>query len=195
MLDVAPVSHTPRVYSVGELNRLARELVEQHLPLMWVAGEISNFKRYDSGHCYFTLKDGNGQIRCAMFRRAAGVLDFTPRDGELVEVRGRLGVYATGGGSKAIVLEGFGRGNATPVVTAAATATVKKGIPVIMTSRCQRGRVKAIYGNGGGKTLLDGGVIFAGDLSGQKARVLVSVLLGAGFKGDRLRQEIEYFGG
>jgi L-asparaginase len=69
------------------------------------------------------------------------------------------------------------------------------GAKAIMTSRCQRGRVKAIYGNGGGKTLSDGGVIFAGDLSGQKARVLVSVLLGMELDGKRLREEIEYFAG
>lgn len=103
--------------------------------------------------------------------------------------------FAADNGAKAIILEGFGRGNAPPSVTATATALVKKGLPVIMTSRCQRGRVKAIYGNGGGKTLSDGGVIFAGDLSGQKARVLVSVLLGMGLAGRRLREEIEYFAG
>lgn len=103
--------------------------------------------------------------------------------------------FAADNGAKAIVLEGFGRGNAPPPVTAAVTELVKQGLPVIMTSRCQRGRVKAIYGNGGGKTLSDGGVIFAGDLSGQKARVLVSVLLGLGLDGKRLREEIEYFAG
>jgi L-asparaginase len=64
-----------------------------------------------------------------------------------------------------------------------------------MTSRCQRGRLRAIYGNGDGKTLAEGGVIFAGDLSGQRARVLVSVLLRIGLDGERLREEIEYFGG
>jgi L-asparaginase len=64
-----------------------------------------------------------------------------------------------------------------------------------MTSRCQRGRVKPIYGNGGGKTLAEGGVIFAGDLSGQKARILLSVLLGMGLPPDELRSEIEYLGG
>ena len=47
----------PQVISVSELNRIAREALERNLPLLWVAGEISNFKRYDSGHCYFTLKD------------------------------------------------------------------------------------------------------------------------------------------
>jgi L-asparaginase len=103
--------------------------------------------------------------------------------------------FAADNGARAIVLEGFGRGNAPPAIAAAATALVAKGVPVVMTSRCQRGRVKPIYGNGGGKTFFEGGVIFAGDLSGHKARILLSVLLGAGFEGRRLREEIEYFGG
>jgi L-asparaginase len=103
--------------------------------------------------------------------------------------------YAAENGAKAIVLEGFGRGNATPAVTAAATALVKRGVPIVMTSRCQRGRVKPIYGNGGGKTLAEGGVIFAGDLSGQKARILLSVLLGMGLSPDELRNQVEYLGG
>jgi L-asparaginase len=103
--------------------------------------------------------------------------------------------FAAANGARAIVIEGFGRGNATPAVTAAAIDAVKRGVPVIMTSRCQRGRVKPIYGNGGGKTLAEGGAIFAGDLSGPKARVLVSVLLGMGLGEARLREEIEYLGG
>jgi L-asparaginase len=103
--------------------------------------------------------------------------------------------FAAENGARAIVLEGFGRGNATPPVTAAAVEVVKRGIPVVMTSRCQRGRVKPIYGNGGGKSLAEGGIIFAGDLSGPKARVLVSILLGMGLDNHRLREEIEYLGG
>jgi exodeoxyribonuclease VII large subunit len=61
-----------------------------------VRGEIASFTRAASGHCYFTLKDADGAaagLRCAMFRRAAGLLDFAPADGQQVEVRGRLGVY------------------------------------------------------------------------------------------------------
>lgn len=61
-----------------------------------IGGEISGFTRAASGHCYFNLKDADGQsamLRCAMFRRAAGLLDFAPGDGTLVEVRGRLALY------------------------------------------------------------------------------------------------------
>jgi exodeoxyribonuclease VII large subunit len=68
-----------------------------------VAGEISGFSRAASGHCYFSLKDATGQLRCAMFRRAAALLDFVPRDGEKVEVRGRLCVYEPRGELQLVV--------------------------------------------------------------------------------------------
>jgi len=57
-----------RVLSVTELNRKAKSLLEIHLPLMWVQGEISNISRPASGHMYFTLKDERAQVRCAMFK-------------------------------------------------------------------------------------------------------------------------------
>jgi L-asparaginase len=102
--------------------------------------------------------------------------------------------YAADNGSKAIVLEGFGIGNAPPVVTKAVAEIITRGIPIIMTSRCPKGRVKPVYGNGGGKDLFNAGAIFAGDLNGPKARVLASVLLGQGWDMDRLRTEIEFLG-
>src|SRR4051812_48584839 len=71
MLELTPVAAPAKVLSVGELNALARAVVEQQIPLTWVAGEVSNFKRYDSGHCYFTLKDENAQVDCVMFRSKA----------------------------------------------------------------------------------------------------------------------------
>ena len=70
---------------------------------MAVRGEVSGFSRASSGHCYFSLKDANGQIRCAMFRRAASLMEFMPRDGELVEVQGRLAVYEPRGDLQLIV--------------------------------------------------------------------------------------------
>ncbi len=83
----------PRVWPVGSLLRAIADSLEARFNPVAVKGEISGFSRAASGHCYFSLKDEQGQIRCAMFRRAAGLLDFSPRDGQLVEVRGRLGVY------------------------------------------------------------------------------------------------------
>ena len=86
-----------RVISVAELNRLAKELIEQNLPLMWVAGEISNFMRAASGHCYFSLKDGSAQVRCVMFRHKAQLHDWKPENGMQVEVRATPSFYEARG--------------------------------------------------------------------------------------------------
>ena len=85
------------VISVAELNRLARTAVERGVPLVWVAGEISNFKRYDSGHCYFTLKDDAAQVDAVMFRHKAQYLDWQPQNGMQVEVRATATVYEARG--------------------------------------------------------------------------------------------------
>lgn len=68
-----------------------------------VRGEVLGFVRAASGHCYFTIKDAQGQLRCAMFKRAAQLVDFVPRDGELLELRGRLGVYEPRGELQLVV--------------------------------------------------------------------------------------------
>ncbi len=68
-----------------------------------VRGELSGFSRAASGHCYFSLKDDAGQLRCALFRRAAQQLDFAPADGQLVEAHGRLDVYGPRGDLQLIV--------------------------------------------------------------------------------------------
>lgn len=93
----------PRIWQVGALCRAIADALEAKFNPVAVRGEISGFSRASSGHCYFSLKDESGQIRCAMFRRAATLLDFSPRDGELVEVRGRLGVYEPRGDLQLIV--------------------------------------------------------------------------------------------
>jgi exodeoxyribonuclease VII large subunit len=94
---------TPRIWQVGALCRAIADALDARFNPVSVRGEISGFSRAASGHCYFSLKDENGQIRCAMFRRAASLMDFAPRDGELVEVRGRLGVYEQRGDLQLIV--------------------------------------------------------------------------------------------
>jgi len=92
-----------RIWQVGALCRAVADALDARFNPVAVRGEISGFSRAASGHCYFSIKDDTGQIRCAMFRRAAGLLDFVPRDGELVEVRGRLGVYEARGDLQLIV--------------------------------------------------------------------------------------------
>ena len=97
MLDLTAVSTAPRVLSVSELNRVARQLMEQQFPLTWVAGEVSNFKRYDSGHCYFTLKDETAQVECVMFRSKSMLLGWQPENGMQVEVRACPTLYEARG--------------------------------------------------------------------------------------------------
>ena len=94
---------TPRIWQVGALCRAIADALEARFNPVAVRGEVSGFSKAASGHCYFSLKDGDGQIRCAMFRRAAGLLDFTPKDGDSVEVLGRLDVYGPRGDLQLIV--------------------------------------------------------------------------------------------
>ncbi len=84
------------VWGVAALLAAVSDSLAARFSSVVVSGEISGFTRAASGHCYFNLKDAQGQsaaMRCAMFRRAAGLLDFSPRDGQLVELRGRVAVY------------------------------------------------------------------------------------------------------
>ena len=83
-------------------------------------------------------------------------------------------------GARAIVLEGTGRGNANDQVVAGVRDAVARGVTVAVCSRCASGRVEPVYGRGGGRDLADAGAIFAGDLAGPKARVLLQIALGAG---------------
>lgn len=89
----------PRVWAVSELNRYLREILESDYRLqdLWVAGEISNLSRPASGHMYFTLKDGEASLRCVMWRPDVAALPFPPRDGQAVEVHGRISIYEAGG--------------------------------------------------------------------------------------------------
>jgi exodeoxyribonuclease VII large subunit len=82
-----------RVWKVRDLVASVRSHIEREYADAWVEGEISNFRAPDSGHLYFTLKDGNAQIRVVMFRSSARLLRFRPADGLHVIVRGRVTVY------------------------------------------------------------------------------------------------------
>jgi exodeoxyribonuclease VII large subunit len=91
------------VYSVARLNREARRLLETGLGRVCVEAEISNFARPSSGHWYFTLKDAEAQLRCAMFRQRNQYTRFVPRDGVQVLVRGRVSLYEPRGDYQLIV--------------------------------------------------------------------------------------------
>jgi exodeoxyribonuclease VII large subunit len=93
-----PASASPqppqrRVLTVTELTVRVRDLLEQEFPEIWVEGELSNCKIWNTGHLYFTLKDGGSQIRAVIFRSALRYLRFKPTDGLRVVARGRVSVY------------------------------------------------------------------------------------------------------
>ena len=93
----------PPVWAVGALARAVADALDARFNPVAVRGEVSGFSRAASGHCYFTLKDTGGQLRCAMFRRAASLLDFAPREGDQVELRARLSVYEARGDLQLVV--------------------------------------------------------------------------------------------
>jgi exodeoxyribonuclease VII large subunit len=85
------------VLTVSSLNQAVARMLERNFPLAWVSGEISNFTRAASGHWYFTLKDDSAQVRAVMFRGRAQHADFAPREGDRVEVRALVTLYAPRG--------------------------------------------------------------------------------------------------
>jgi len=92
-----------QIYSVARLNREARILLESGLGMVWVQAEVSNFSRPGSGHWYFSLKDSDAQLRCAMFRQRNLLMRFTPREGQLVLARGRVSLYEPRGDYQLLV--------------------------------------------------------------------------------------------
>jgi len=88
--DVAK-PRTPKSWTVSQVNRAVRQLLEDTVEPLWVSGEVANWTRARSGHCYFTLKDA--QLRCAMFRAEAQMLPIDPDEGMTVRAFGRLTLY------------------------------------------------------------------------------------------------------
>lgn len=95
----------PRVWEVAGLVNAVADALAARFGAVAVRGEVAGFTRASSGHCYFTLKDATGSaaLRCAMFRRAAGLVTFVPGEGDLVELRGRVAVYEPRGELQFIV--------------------------------------------------------------------------------------------
>lgn len=92
-----PSPSRPPVLAVSALNQTVARVLERTFPLLWVAGEISGFTRAASGHWYFTLKDDAAQVRAVMFKGRARHADFTPREGDKVEVRTLVTLYTPRG--------------------------------------------------------------------------------------------------
>ncbi|MEO6922500.1 MAG: exodeoxyribonuclease VII large subunit, partial [Bryocella sp.] len=101
-----------KVWSVGDLVRHVRGIIESNFSSVTVDGEISNWRPAGSGHCYFTLKDGSGQLSAVMFRKQASLLRFRPKDGDAVRVRGQVSVYEERGQMQVLVesMEEIGQG-------------------------------------------------------------------------------------
>lgn len=97
MTDFLSSPATTKVLTVSELNRLARNILEQTFPLFWVSGEVSNFTRAASGHWYFSLKDAGAQVRCVMFKGRNSYVDFMPREGDKIEARCTVTLYEARG--------------------------------------------------------------------------------------------------
>src|SRR6266853_4253961 len=88
---------TRTTYTVAQLSARIRDLLGSEFDDIWVAGEISGVRTVSSGHCYFTLKDQNAQIRCACFRASLRYLKFKPQDGVAVLARGHIDLYEARG--------------------------------------------------------------------------------------------------
>ena len=97
VFDSVSTAATPPVLTVSALNQAVSRMLERSFPLAWISGEISNFTRAASGHWYFTLKDSAAQVRSVMFRGRAQYADFMPREGDKVEVRALVTLYAPRG--------------------------------------------------------------------------------------------------
>ncbi len=102
-LDFSASDEQRKVYTVAALNREARSVIEDNLGVVWVEGELSNLARPASGHMYWTLKDENAQLRCAMFRQHNRQLGFEPRNGQQLLARGRLSIYEARGDYQLII--------------------------------------------------------------------------------------------
>jgi exodeoxyribonuclease VII large subunit len=86
-----------KIYSVAQINNLARQLLEGQLGKRWISGEISNLSPASSGHVYFNLKDASACIRCALFRQNGRQLNFALKNGLQVLVLGQVSLYETRG--------------------------------------------------------------------------------------------------
>ena len=106
------MSQTKVIYQVSDLANEMRSLLERSYPEIWIEGELSSLSTPASGHLYFTLKDDDSQLRCAMFRSRANLSRYKPAAGDLVRIRAKISVYTARGDLQCIVqhIEDAGEG-------------------------------------------------------------------------------------
>ncbi len=102
-MPINPPDRQRQILTVSQLNRAAADTLEQNFAWIWVEGEISNLAQPASGHIYFSLKDANAQVRCAMFKGRNRELGFQPENGQQVIVRGKVSLYQARGDYQLIV--------------------------------------------------------------------------------------------
>ena len=85
------------IISVTELNTSAKKLLERDFSSIWVSGEVTNFRSYDSGHWYFKVKDNNSEIQCVMFKFRNSTLNNIPADGDQLLLKGSISMYVAKG--------------------------------------------------------------------------------------------------
>ena len=81
-----------KIFSITEINKLVKELLQDNFPSIWVKGELSNFIEASSGHWYFTLKDNGAQVRCTMFKGRNSLVKWIPKNGDLIEAQCKIGL-------------------------------------------------------------------------------------------------------
>ncbi len=113
MFDESNKSEARQIFSVSQLNRQVKRLLEGNIGSVWIEGELSNFIKAASGHWYFTLKDSSAQIKCALFKFKNARIDFNPKEGDKVVVKGKISLYEARGDYQLIAdfMEPIGLGN------------------------------------------------------------------------------------
>ena len=90
-------SYETKIFSVSEINKLVKDILQHNFPIILIKGEVSNFIEASSGHWYFSLKDSNAQVRCTMFKGKNSRVKWKPKNGDSIEAECKIGLYEARG--------------------------------------------------------------------------------------------------
>jgi L-asparaginase len=191
LLGAARAAAAPAARGLGALICFADQIHAARDVTKVSASALATFQSYDKG-ALGAVDAGRVVIHRRPERRRTFVVDRLETRVPLIRLYLGFDVAlveaALERGARGLALEAFGRGNGPAALVPIVHKAVAAGVPVVVTSRCPTGRVEPIYGKGGGKDLADAGAIFAGDLKGPKARLLLMVLLSAPDTRDRIAE-------